>query len=139
MDVEVTVESNRKEYENALDEAIEKMLTECGIRAEELAAGICPVDTGLLRNSITFALDGESAKKGRYKADRGDRTGSYDGQAPKERGGNRAVYIGTNVEYAPHIEIGSTKRKPKPFLKPAIEDHKDEYREIAVKNLQGRT
>ena len=62
-----------------------------------------------MRNSITHAVDGEEAAIGEYKADKGNNTGSYSGTAPKENAGSRAVYIGTNVEYAPYVELGTTK------------------------------
>lgn len=133
----VVTKDNSKEYLRLLGERIETALEQCGIRAEELAVGKCPVDTGLLRNSITYALDGQPAKKGAYKADRGPKTGSYAGQAPKEGSGVRSVIIGSNVEYAPIVELGSSKRKPKPFLKPAVQDHKGDYAEIIKRNIKG--
>ena len=40
------------------------------------------------------------------------------------------AYIGTNVEYAPIVELGTSKRKPKPYLKPAIQQHMNEYNDI---------
>lgn len=41
-----------------------------------------------------------------------------------------AVYVGTNVEYAPYVELGTYKMPARPFLRPAIEEHLDEYAEI---------
>lgn len=41
-----------------------------------------------------------------------------------------AVYVGTNVEYAPYVELGTYKMPERPFLRPAIEEHLDEYAEI---------
>ena len=48
-----------------------------------------------------------------------------------------AVYIGTNVEYGPYVELGTRKMRPYPFLKPAIEKHIDEYRDVLMKTLEG--
>lgn len=63
------------------------------------------VDTGLLRNSITYALAGQPPNIKTYQADKprttgGDTpSGSYSGSAPNT-GNEYEVYIGTNVEYA---------------------------------------
>lgn len=128
----VSVTLHFKEFDKALAEDIEKALTACGIRAEEVASGLCPVDTGLLRNSITFALDGEEAHKGAYKADKGGEAGKYDGIAEKENNG-RAVLLGTNVEYAIYVENGARGRDPVHFLRRAIMEHKADYEEIIKK------
>lgn len=95
-------ENNVEQIEAAMDKAIAKALTMIGLKAEGNAKAICPVDTGRLRNSITNAIDTEA----------------------------NAVYIGTNVEYGPCVELGTSRRKPHPYLKPAAADHADEYRAI---------
>ena len=95
-------ENNAQQVEDAMNQAIAKALTMIGLKAESNAKAICPVDTGRLRNSITNAIDTEA----------------------------NAVYIGTNVEYAPYVELGTSRRKPHPYLKPAAADHADEYRAI---------
>ena len=120
--------------------AIQKTLTEIGMQAERHAKQNCrdmdAVDTGLLRNSITFALDGREANIGQYKADKGSGSGSYSGTAPKEHGDNAAVYIGSNVEYAPYVELGTSRMSPRPYLKNAVENYKDEYKAIIEKNMK---
>ena len=135
--ITIDVTSHADELLELLGDRVETALEMCGIRAEELAVGMCPVDTGLLHNSITYALDGQSPKKGAYKADRGDGHGEYGGQMPKEGEGVRSVSIGTNVEYAAPVEMGASGRNPQPFLKPAIQDHKDDYAEIIRRNIDG--
>lgn len=41
------------------------------------------------------------------------------------------VYIGTNVEYAPYVEFGTSKfPKERPFLRNAVMKNKDEYKAI---------
>jgi HK97 gp10 family phage protein len=131
------VESHKKEVDDALADAIEKALTSCGIRAEELAAKMCPVDTGLLRNSIAFGLDGGQMSKDKYQDDKGKQQGEYGGQLPKAE--ERTVYIGSNVEYAPYVELGASGRSAQPFLRPAVEGHKSEYREIIQSYLKGKS
>ena len=66
------------------------------------------MDTGRLRNSITHALDADG----------------------------EAVYIGTNVEYAPYVELGVHGRDGVMMLHHAAEDHGDFYRGIMEKHLR---
>lgn len=132
---------NTRQVLSELESAIERALELCGYQAERnakknLYAGH-GVDTGLLRNSITFALDGGETKISSYKADKGDGEGSYSGSMPKESGkGVRSVVIGTNVEYAPYVELGTSRMKEIPFLKPAVQDHKKEYVSIIRNELK---
>ena len=111
---------------------IKKALEECGLTAERYAKEKCPVDTGNLRNSITHQMDGGSK-----------------------------VLIGSAVEYAPYVELGTGKyadggrktswvyedskgnwhmtngQKARPYLKPALANHVDEYAKIIRENLEG--
>ena len=94
---------NSDVIKNALPEQIEIALEAVGLQAEGYAKLKCPVDTGRLRNSITHA----TVKR------------------------EKAVYIGTNVEYAPYVEMGTVKQKAQPYLAPAVTEHVPEYKEIA--------
>lgn len=102
-------EDNREAIANAIDRALVAALEEVGIVAEGYAKRACPVDTGRLRNSITHILDE----------------------------GTRHVIIGTNVEYAPYVELGTRRQKKQPFLKPAANDHYSTYKGIFLKHLRG--
>ena len=114
---------------------------------------LCPVDTGLLRNSITHAVAGERPAIDRYSGSskHGDtpttrknkvagkpapepHAGSYSGTIG--RNGDKAVYIGSNVEYAAYVEMGTSKTKAQPYLKPAVVDHAEEYKRIAEEFLK---
>lgn len=132
----VVVRDNSREFLEALDTQVYAGLEECGLAAEGYAKRLCAVDTGLLRNSITHALDGESTAISEYWDDPKEQSGSYDGSVPKEPKGKRAVYIGTNVEYAPYVELGTSRTAAQPFLKPAVEDHKSAYQKIMKAHLQ---
>lgn len=95
------------------------------------------VDTGRLRNSITYALAGKEAHIKTYKASKGGKgreTYHYDGVAEGKKGS--AVYIGTNVEYAPFVELGTVNMDPKPFLRPAAEENADKYEKLMRKSLE---
>lgn len=116
---------NVKQILGATNEAINNALEIIGNMAADYAAGLAPVDTGNLKNSITSEVSQ----------------------------GEKAVYVGTNVEYAPSVEFGHHQQvgryvpaigkrlvrefvPPKPFIKPAIENHLDEYKQILEEELK---
>lgn len=129
---------NSRAFKNAAPPAIERALEAIGQEAESNAKRIVTekdvVDTGLLRNSITHALGGQSAAISSYKADKGDGKGSYIGTTPKKS--VPTVYIGTNVKYAPYQEAGARGKSGRPFLAPAIEDFKNDYKQILKEELE---
>lgn len=121
---------------DALRDQLIKGLETCGLVAEGYAKKLTPVDTGNLRNSISHRVDDAEP----------------------------AVYIGTDVEYAPYIELGTGKyattgggttkerwvyraedgtfhmgypQAARPYLKPAGADHEDEYKRIIEDALKG--
>lgn len=102
-------QDNREAIADAIDRALVAALEEVGLAAEGYAKRACPVDTGRLRNSITHIVDE----------------------------GTRHVVIGTNVEYAPCVELGTRRQRPQPFLKPAANDHYSTYKGIFLKHLRG--
>lgn len=90
-----------------LDSAVARALEACGMQAETFAKEKCPVDTGRLRGSITHAVDDDTA------------------------------YIGTNVEYAAYVECGTSRNMdPRPYLRPAIENHTHVYMDIIEQYLK---
>lgn len=102
----VTFTSHVKEALSAEQAARNKALEIIGGKAESYAKKLCPVDTGRLRNSITHQQYDESTE-----------------------------VIGTNVEYAPFVELGhhtsgGNKVAAQPFLRPAAENHTAEYKKI---------
>lgn len=104
----VTVnEDNTEGASQGIVRAIDRALEEIGLAAEGYAKRACPVDTGNLRNSITHVVD------------------SAEG----------AAYVGTNVEYAPYVEMGTCRTAAQPFLRPAATEHGSTYRGILDRNL----
>lgn len=75
--------------------AVAKDLERRAVKVEAAAKRQCPVDTGRLRASITHSLDR-------------DGEGLY-------------AVIGSDVEYAPHVELGTSRMRPQPFLRPALQ------------------
>lgn len=139
------VSDNTEQVIKLTKEAARRALTVIGLKCERYAKNLCRVDTGLLRNSITYAISGEEAAVGEYRADNpkagGVAAGAYSGTAPAAQNPNElAVYVGTNVEYAPFIEKG-TSRNPNgyPFLRPAMQDHMEEYKYIIKNEMQDLT
>lgn len=104
----VEIHDNSKEVSEAIKSAILNGLETCGLVAEGHAKKLAPVDTGNLRNSITHTVDD----------------------------GEPAAYIGTNVEYAPYVCLGTIHMAAQPFLKPAVADHANEYRKIIENELK---
>ena len=68
---------NTDEVIRAKEEAVRKALEMIGMKCEKYAKALCPVDTGNLRNSITHQVD------------------------------DNMVSIGSQVEYAPYVELGT--------------------------------
>nr|DAG29386.1 MAG TPA: putative tail component [Caudoviricetes sp.] len=101
-------EDNAQQIADAIDQALAKALEEVGLVAEGYAKKACPVDTGRLRNSITHQV----------------------------RPSEKSVYIGTNVEYAPYVELGTSRMKLQPFLRPAAADHEGTYKKIFESELK---
>ena len=129
------VENNADAFLKELQEKRKLIHEAIGIKAEKYAKARCPVGTpestgkkgyrgGTLRNSITHDADSDQ------------------------------MAVGTNVEYGPYVELGTgpffeappeweqfdTAQgsgkghgyvHPRPYLKPAILDHVDEYQHIA--------
>ena len=73
---------------------VERELARRAVKVEGAAKRLCPVDTGRLRASITHSID-------------------RDGRGP-------LAYIGTNVEYAIFVELGTRFMRAQPFLRPAL-------------------
>ena len=103
-----TYTDNSKEVSEAIKSALLKGLETCGLVAEGYAKKLAPVDTGNLRNSITHDVDEVEP----------------------------AAYIGTNVEYAPYVCLGTIHMAAQPFLKPAVADHANEYLKIIENELK---
>ena len=104
----VEIQDNSKEVSENIKSALLRGLEKCGLTAERFAKKLAPYDTGNLRNSITHDVDDVEP----------------------------AAYIGTNVEYAPYVCLGTIHMKAQPFLKPAVADHANEYRKIIENELK---
>ena len=108
--MEVDYKDNSQQILSDLEKGKRNALTAIGATAEthtkENITADKLVDTGRLRNSISHTVDGEAA------------------------------YIGTNVEYAPYLELGTKKITAHHYLKRAVTEHQDEYKELAVEAIK---
>lgn len=118
-----------------IEGGIERALERMGMQAVGYAQDLSPTpQTGALRNSITHKVDTTES----------------------------SVYIGSNEKYAPYVELGTgiyaeggggrptpwayqdekgewhhtRGQEPQPYLRPAIEDHKQTYRNILADELE---
>ena len=140
----VEVVSHLREVVNATDKAMQKAARMIGGTVEGHAKELCPVDTGLLRNSITFALGGQPPSITTYQSNERNKSGGaietvkgeYQGEAPDDDDHQVTVYAGTNVEYAPYQELGTKKMAARPFLRPAMENYQSEIEQIIEKCLR---
>lgn len=103
------IADNRAAAINALQSQIETAMDAVGAACEGYAKAACPVDTGRLRNSITHALSD----------------------------GGKTVTVGTNVEYGQFVELGTSRMRPRPYLRPAAQNHVSDYVSIIKAALGG--
>ena len=156
-DFEINITDNSGEILKELQDKIPTVLEAWGLQGERNAKKYCTVDTGRLRNSITHAVSGKGSKTYTY-SEQYQKGSGKDGKKrkslskkqreatqttetiPEIPASENAVYIGTNVSYAAPVEAGHILPNggyvaPKPFLKPSLEDHIDEYKAIAKRYL----
>ena len=88
----VTYTSNRKNVNKEMARLFDLTLTGAGEIVSTAARLLVPVDTGRLRNSIEYQVALQ----------------------------DQEVIIGSPVEYAPHQELGTSKMKAQPYLKPGM-------------------
>ena len=142
--VDVSLVNNKDLLLAATEEQIEQALIAVGAKMESNAKSrYVPVDTGRLKNSITFALADGSANISSYGTDYGGgedtQSKPYSGTAPADPGGKvRSVYVGTNVEYAEEVENGTSGRRGRHFLRDAVNNHIEEYKSLVERALSGR-
>ena len=107
--VSIKITDHSAEVLEAMNEQVLAWLEAIGEDAAGTAADKAPVDTGRLKGSISSAVV-ESEK---------------------------AVYIGTNVEYAPYQEFGTSRGvKGKHFLQFGASAHQEEYKALLEEYLK---
>lgn len=114
---DVTFTSHKEEAIRAVSEAMARALEICGGKAETYAKQLAPVGTpestgipgyhgGTLQNSITH-----------------------------EQWDEKTEVIGSTVNYSKFVELGTYKMKARHFLRPAAENHRQEYSQVIEREL----
>jgi len=80
-----------------------KIISKACLMVERDAKILCPVDTGRLRSSITHEIEGTTGR------------------------------VGTNVEYALFLELGTEKMSPRPYLRPALHNNEKKILQLFKK------
>ena len=119
--VEFEFASHTDDVKRLADEQIMAWLEAIGQDAAHTAAEKAPVDTGRLKNSINWATQ----------------TGHGSGDAPKATPEKGAVYIGSNVHYAPYQEFGTSRGiAGKHFIQFGASAHANEYGRLLEQYLK---
>lgn len=131
-EMRIDVVNNSVQVGEAFRAACMRALERCGMEAEGYAKDLAPVDTVRLRNGISHAVSEDEM----------------------------AAYVGTNVSYAPYVELATgiyadggrptpwvyqddagnwhwTRGNPaQPFLAPAVKNHAQTYSNIIKDELE---
>ena len=144
MVTEYSFTDHTKEVIEAMQEQVEQWLEAVGEDAAGTAADVCPVGTpestgikgyigGTLRNSISAVTES-------WQSDFNQHDGAQASVAdimPKEKPEKSAVYIGTNVEYAPYQEFGTSRGiKGKHFIQFGMTAHQEAYKDLLEQYLK---
>lgn len=117
--IEISLTDNSDLIKDALEDQLEQALIAVGITAEsnakkEITRAVYDtpesktyVRTGRLRNSLTHSVEMNE----------------------------KAVYIGSAVEYAAYVELGTIRMRARPYLRPAVANYTDEYKNLIKQAL----
>ena len=98
--------SKKAEYQRKMSRIQELFLEEAGALVAGEAKTRTPVNTGRLRNSIEYRVTEDDA------------------------------IIGTNVEYAPYVEYGTSRMRAQPYLRPALDENRRRINELLKDNIR---
>lgn len=104
-----SLQAKLNKLEPATRNAIASGVSKAGALVEGSAKLIVPVDTGHLRQSIS-------------------------GRTEKTSDGAKAT-IGTNVEYAAYVELGTSRQAAEPYLHPALQKNKDKAKRLIITEI----
>ena len=134
--MKVDYKDNSQQILSALEKGKRNALTAIGATAETHAKENITadklVDTGRLRNSITYAT-GDYSGIGTYTD---NNKKSYSDATARNTPNDDEVGIGTNVEYAAYTELGTQHIAAHHYLKRAVTEHKDEYKKLTAQAIQ---
>ena len=134
--MKVDYKDNSQQVLSAMEKGKRNALTAIGATAEthtkENITADKLVDTGRLRNSITYAT-GDYSGIGTYTD---SNKKSYSDATARNTPKDDEVGIGTNVEYAAYTELGTQHIAAHHYLKRAVTEHKDEYKKLTAQAIK---
>ena len=134
--MEVDYKDNSQQILSALEKGKRNALTAIGATAEthtkENITADKLVDTGRLRNSITYAT-GDYLGVGTYTDNKKKK---YSDAKARNTPKDDEVGIGTNVEYAAYTELGTKHITAHHYLKRAVTEHQDEYKKLTAQAVK---
>ena len=134
--MKVDYKDNSQQILSAMEKGKRNALTAIGATAEthtkENITADDLIDTGRLRNSITYAA-GDYSGIGTYTD---NNKKSYSDATARNTPKDDEVAIGTNVEYAAYTELGTQHITAHHYLKRAVTEHQDEYKKLAVEAIK---
>lgn len=108
----IEFEDNSEQFKAELEEKKAKILNAIGLKAvsiwKKTITAKKVVDTGRFRNSANYAV----------------------------KTGQNKVVIGSNVKYAPYLEVGTRRQPARPTLEPTIMDYREDYKELTEQILK---
>lgn len=96
----VVIKDNSAEFMDEMDKEIEEKLVKSVLVVERKAKQVCKRKTGHLARSITSVVEGDKG------------------------------VTGSNVHYAPHVEMGTSKMAAQPYLRPGLLYFISQFRRI---------
>lgn len=132
----MTFKDNSAAVKAQMEKNIAKTIESMGLhwqrRATEEATTMGVVDTGRFRASLSYITpEKESGLNSQApKAPDSASSDALSGRAPE-----KTVIVGSNVEYAPHLELGTARTTGRPTIRNSVLNYVSEYQEIATKNL----
>ncbi len=132
MTIQIDLTDNTSLTKEDIQAACIRALEKCGLKAEDYAKNLCPVNEGNLRNSITHQVDisellcriGSNSEYAVY-VELG--TGIY------YPGGRQTPWVYQDAHGNWHLTNG---QRAQPYLKPAVADHVQQYKWIIERELR---
>lgn len=118
--MDVIVKDNSTAVIMAKNRAVLVALEKIGMKAEQYAVA-----------NVDKQVYNTPESKSGYK-----RTGNLRLGITHQLQGNNSVAVGGRVDYTRYVELGTSKMKPRPFIKPAAFDHLDEYKTTIISELE---
>lgn len=105
------LEAKLEAFESALDQRLYEAMETLVLMVESSARQNAPVDSGRLRSSISSQVSRTAASV-------------IEGE------------IGSNVEYAPYQEFGTSEMGAQPYLRPAFAAHQSDFRRLVEEAVE---